>query len=69
MDLDKIEEVGLDPLKEMLSKMGGWPVLEGAGGQRAGRQEAGMLGIHRREVLPPRGLKGSGCRPKTLTWC
>ena len=29
MDLDKIEEVGLDPLKKMLNKMGGWPVLEG----------------------------------------
>ena len=29
MDLDKIEEVGLDPLKAMLKKMGGWPVLEG----------------------------------------
>ena len=29
MDLDKIEEVGLDPLKTMLKQMGGWPVLEG----------------------------------------
>ena len=29
MDLDKIEEVGLDPLKSMLQQMGGWPVLEG----------------------------------------
>ena len=29
MDEEKIEEVGLEPLKEMLHKMGGWPVLEG----------------------------------------
>ena len=29
MDLEKIEEVGLDPLKMMLKEMGGWPVLEG----------------------------------------
>ena len=29
MDLDQIEEVGLDPLKTMLREMGGWPVLEG----------------------------------------
>ena len=29
MDLEKIEEVGLDPLKTMLKQMGGWPVLEG----------------------------------------
>ena len=29
MDLNKIEEVGLDPLKTMLKQMGGWPVLEG----------------------------------------
>ena len=29
MDLDKIEEVGLDPLKTMLKEMGGWPILEG----------------------------------------
>ena len=30
MDLEKIEEVGLDPLKTMLKEMGGWPVLEGS---------------------------------------
>jgi len=29
MDEDKIEEIGLQPLKDMLHKMGGWPVLEG----------------------------------------
>merc|ERR1719244_715564 len=29
MDVDKIERVGLEPLKEMLHSMGGWPVLEG----------------------------------------
>jgi len=29
MDLDKIEDGGLDPLKDMLKEMGGWPVLEG----------------------------------------
>ena len=29
MDLEKIEEIGLDPLKQMLKEMGGWPVLEG----------------------------------------
>ena len=28
MGEEKIEEVGLGPLKEMLHKMGGWPVLE-----------------------------------------
>ena len=31
MDLDKIEEAGLEPLKKMLKEMGGWPVLEGEG--------------------------------------
>jgi len=31
MDLDKIEAGGLDPLKDMLKEMGGWPVLEGEG--------------------------------------
>eukprot|EP00092_Neocalanus_flemingeri_P081366 GFUD01101616.1.p1 GENE.GFUD01101616.1~~GFUD01101616.1.p1 ORF type:complete len:767 (-),score=189.44 GFUD01101616.1:111-2411(-) len=30
MDEEMIEEVGLDPLKETLKKMGGWPVLEGS---------------------------------------
>merc|ERR1712112_285300 len=29
MDEDKIEEIGFQPLKDMLHKMGGWPVLEG----------------------------------------
>ena len=29
MDLDQIEEAGLEPLKQMLREMGGWPVLEG----------------------------------------
>jgi len=29
MDEDKIEEIGLQPLKDMLKDMGGWPVLEG----------------------------------------
>jgi len=28
MDVDKIEEIGLDPLKKMLVELGGWPVLE-----------------------------------------
>ena len=28
MDEDKIEEIGLQPLKDLLKKMGGWPVLE-----------------------------------------
>ena len=30
MDEELIEEIGLDPLKETLKKMGGWPVLEGS---------------------------------------
>ena len=30
MDLDQIEKVGLEPLKQMLKEMGGWPVLEGS---------------------------------------
>jgi len=29
MDEEKIENIGLDPLKDMLKDMGGWPVLEG----------------------------------------
>jgi len=29
MDLDKIEDIGLGPLKDVLHSMGGWPVLEG----------------------------------------
>ncbi len=28
MDLDKLEEIGLDPLKDALKKFHGWPVLE-----------------------------------------
>ena len=28
MDLDKIEEKGLNPLLDLLKKFGGWPVLE-----------------------------------------
>ena len=28
MDEELIEEIGLDPLKDILKKMGGWPVLE-----------------------------------------
>ena len=28
MDLAKLEEIGLQPLKDMLKKFGGWPVLE-----------------------------------------
>ena len=28
MDLDQIETIGLAPLKEILRKFGGWPVLE-----------------------------------------
>ena len=28
MDLAKLEEIGLKPLKDMLKKFGGWPVLE-----------------------------------------
>ena len=30
MDERRIEEIGLEPLKERLHQMGGWPVLEGA---------------------------------------
>lgn len=30
MNEELIEEIGLDPLKETLKKMGGWPVLEGS---------------------------------------
>jgi len=29
MDREKIEERGLEPLKDLLQKMGGWPLLEG----------------------------------------
>ena len=29
MDTDKIEKIGLQPLKDMLKELGGWPVLEG----------------------------------------
>ena len=29
MGEEKIEEVGLEPLREMLHALGGWPVLEG----------------------------------------
>jgi len=29
MGEEKIEEIGIQPLKDMLKKMGGWPVLEG----------------------------------------
>lgn len=29
MDKDRIEEQGLDPLLNVLKKMGGWPLLEG----------------------------------------
>ena len=29
MDLDKLEERGLEPLKEILQKFGGWPAVEG----------------------------------------
>ena len=29
MDTDRIEKIGLEPLKNMLKKLGGWPVLEG----------------------------------------
>ena len=29
MDLDRLEEKGLEPLKEMLARFGGWPVVEG----------------------------------------
>ena len=28
MDLDKLEEIGLEPLKLILKELGGWPVLE-----------------------------------------
>ena len=28
MDLEKIEEKGLEPLLSLLKKFGGWPVLE-----------------------------------------
>ena len=28
MDLDQIERIGLQPLKDILKKFGGWPVLE-----------------------------------------
>lgn len=30
MDTERIERLGLDPLKRILSSLGGWPVLEGA---------------------------------------
>lgn len=29
MDTDNIEKIGLQPMKDMLKKLGGWPVLEG----------------------------------------
>ena len=29
MDLDRLEEIGLKPLKDLLEKFGGWPVVEG----------------------------------------
>ncbi len=29
MDVDRLEERGLRPLKEMLSDLGGWPVVKG----------------------------------------
>ena len=29
MNRERIEELGLDPLKNMLKKLGGWPLLEG----------------------------------------
>jgi membrane metallo-endopeptidase-like protein 1 len=28
MDLDQIEHIGLEPLKDILKTFGGWPVLE-----------------------------------------
>lgn len=28
MDLDRLEEVGLEPLKSLLTFLGGWPVLD-----------------------------------------
>ena len=28
MDLDKLESIGLDPVKTLLQTLGGWPVLE-----------------------------------------
>ena len=29
MDLDRLEEIGLAPLRELLEKFGGWPVVDG----------------------------------------
>ena len=28
MDLDKLDRIGIQPLKDMLKEFGGWPVLE-----------------------------------------
>ena len=30
MDKDRIEELGVEPLKGILRELGGWPVLEGS---------------------------------------
>ncbi len=29
MDTERIEQLGVEPLKDILKKLGGWPVLEG----------------------------------------
>ena len=30
MDTDRLEVIGLDPLRDLLKEFGGWPVVEGA---------------------------------------
>ena len=38
MDLDRLEAIGLEPLKTLLRQLGGWPVLEGQSWNEAGFQ-------------------------------
>ena len=38
MDLERLEELGVNPMLETLKELGGWPVLEGEGWSGEGYQ-------------------------------